>query len=249
MAIDLAKMKQRQANLTNKGSGGGSFWKPSDGTQTIRIVPSADGDPFKDHHFHYNMGKSSVFCPKKNYGEECPVCDLVKELYQRGDDESVELARKLNTRQRFFSPVIVRGEESLGIKIWGYGKTAYETLLGLVLNPDYGDITCPESGTDLDLTYGKPPGASFPQTKLTPKRKTSMMCEGQSPEECDEMLKTMPDFESLFERKSTAEIQKILDNFMSGTAEDDTPDTAAEVNSLEDPSSRVNKAFEELSGL
>ena len=56
-------------------------------------------------------------------------------------------------------------------------KTAYESLLGLVLNPEYGDITDPESGTDLVLTYGKPAGASFPQTKLTPRRRSSVLCD------------------------------------------------------------------------
>ena len=52
---------------------------------------------------------------------------------------------------------------------WGYGKEA--SLLNLVLNPEYGDITDVDAGTDLTLTYGKPPGASF-KTTLTPRRRT-----------------------------------------------------------------------------
>ena len=80
-------------------------------------------------------------------------------------------------RQRFFAPVLVRGEEDKGVRIWGFGKMAYQELLNLVLNPEYGDITDVETGTDLVLKYGKPPGAQFPQTSLTPRRRTSPLCD------------------------------------------------------------------------
>ena len=54
MALDLNKIKARLDAVKNKNKAGG-FWKPQDGTQTIRIVPTADGDPFKDYFFHYNL--------------------------------------------------------------------------------------------------------------------------------------------------------------------------------------------------
>ena len=49
MGLDLAKMR---AKLQQLESGGKSkkdnvFWKPSEGEQEIRIVPTSDGDPFK----------------------------------------------------------------------------------------------------------------------------------------------------------------------------------------------------------
>ncbi len=230
MAIDMSKMRDRLTKLTNKGQGGGSnFWRPSDGNQTIRIVPTKDGDPFKDYFFHYNVGTNGGFlCPKKNFGEECPVCDFASKLYRDGDDDSVKMAKDLTARQRFFSPVLVRGEENLGVKVWGYGKMAYETLLNLVLNPEYGDITDVQEGTDLDLHYGKAPGQSFPQTKLTPKRKSSSVCEDSSPEQCAEILETVPNLDELFEKKSTAEVQAILDGHLSGdtSAEGESKETA-----------------------
>ena len=39
--------------------------------------------------------------------------------------------------------MVVRGREDEGVKIYGYGKRAYENLLGYILDPDYGDITDP----------------------------------------------------------------------------------------------------------
>ena len=62
MALDLAKMKAKLQELEDGGKSkrDGTFWKPMEGEQDIRIVPTADGDPFKVFHFHYNL----KHCPK-----------------------------------------------------------------------------------------------------------------------------------------------------------------------------------------
>ncbi len=220
MAINLEKMKSKLASLNEKAGGGNnSFWRPQDGNQTIRILPTADEDPFKSYHFHYNIGKGGFLCLNKNFGEDCPACNLTKELYKEGDEGSIRMAKDFTARQRFFSPVLVRGEESEGPKVWGYGKKVYETLLQLVLNPEYGDITDPDNGTDLDLQYGKPPGASFPQTNLTPKRRTTAMCTDLSGAECQELLEKIPDFDTLFEKKSSDEIRQMVQEAMTEGAD------------------------------
>ena len=54
---------------------------------------------------------------------------------------------------RTFKPVIVRGEESEGVKFWGFGKTAYQELLSIIIDPDYGDITDPKNGRDITLEF------------------------------------------------------------------------------------------------
>jgi len=51
----------------------------------------------------------------------------------------------LFARQRFFSPIILRDDKDPVIKVWGYSKTVYEKLLNKVINPEYGDITDPET--------------------------------------------------------------------------------------------------------
>ena len=218
MAINLDKMREKLAAVQNRGdSNKSAFWRPEDGDQTIRIIPTEDGDPFKEVYFHYNVSKGGIVCPKRNYGEDCPVCEFASKLWRDGsdnnDDASKRMAKSLFARQRFFSPVVVRGEEQEGPRWWGYGKMAYETLLSLVLNPDYGDITDPEEGTDLVLSYGKPPGASFPQTKLQPRRRNSPMMESE--ESIADTLNSIADVEALFDRKTTQEVQSLLDEFMS----------------------------------
>ena len=216
MGIDIKKMRQKLADLHNRGGKGGArFWKPSEGENVVRIIPTKDGDPFKHFHFHYNVGeKTGILCPKKNFGDECPVCDFVSKLYNDGDDDSIQMARKLVAKSRFFSPVVVRGEDAEGVKVWGYSKTVYENLLQLVLNPDYGDITDPNNGTDLVLTYGKAPGAMYPSTNITARRKTTAI--SADPDQMSEYLDSEPDFDNLFEVKSKEDVSAILDRFLLG---------------------------------
>lgn len=243
MGIDMKKMRQKYATLKNRGGGKSFFWRPQDGEQTIRIVPTADGDPFREYWFHYNVGDASGFLsPKRNFGEDDPLDSFVRSLYKEGTEESIKMAKSLSARQRFFTPVIVRGEEDQGVRIWGFGKQVYETLLQLVLNPEYGDITDINTGTDLTLNYGKPPGAQFPQTKLTPKRRPSPLLEDQ--DRIQESLDSIPDFETLFERKTPEQVQAILDEFLLG--EDGAEVASSETARYADTTTDVDKAFAEL---
>ena len=208
-----------------------------------------DGDPFREMWFHYNLGENRGFLsPKKNFGEDDPLNDFIRQLYNEGSDESVKMAKNLGARQRFFSPVLVRGQEDQGVRLWGYGKTAYKELLNLVLNPEYGDITDVDGGTDLVITYGKPAGAQFPQTSIVPRRKSSPLTE--SSDTTSGMMDSIPDFDEVFEsaRKTPAEIQQMLDQYL--LTEEDAEEVSTETTKYEstEPSSSVDKAFEELLG-
>jgi len=122
---------------------------------------------------------------------------------------------------------------------------AYEKLLSLVLNPEYGDITDSEEGVDLVIHYGKPVGASFPQTKITPRRKNSALCD--EPERCKEMLENIPDFNTLFERKTPEEVGHMLDEFLAG--EESAEERSKETTKYgDDKKTDVDAAFEELLG-
>ena len=248
MSIDLAKMKAKRDALENRG-GNSAFWRPEDGETVLRILPTSDGDPFKEYWFHYNLGKNPGFLsPKKNFGEDDPLNDFVRQLYNEGSDESIKMAKNLNARQRFFSPVLVRGQEEKGVRLWGFGKTAYKELLNLVLNPEYGDITGVHEGTDLVINYGKPPGAQFPQTTIVPRRKSSPLA--KTDDDIAGLLDSIPDFDEVFEsaRKTPTEIQQMLDEYLLG--EDDAEDLSTETTKYEtsSPASSVDKAFDELLG-
>ena len=55
MALDMAKMKSKLQDLESGGKSKQDqvWWRPQEGDQDIRIVPTSDGDPFKVYHFHF----------------------------------------------------------------------------------------------------------------------------------------------------------------------------------------------------
>ena len=74
---------------------------------------------------------------------------------------------------------------------------------------------------------------------------SSALCD--EPERCKEMLENIPDFNTLFERKTPEEVGHMLDEFLSG-------ESSAEERSTEttkygdDTKTDVDSAFEELLG-
>ena len=204
----------------------------------------------KEMFFHYNVGdhRGGILCPKRNFSEACPICEFASSLWREGsdnnDEESKTLAKSLFVRTRYFSPVVVRGREDEGIKVYGYGKTAYELLLGYILDPEYGDVTDATEGTDITLTYTKPtkPGA-YPQTSLKMRRNTSTLLEDT--EAIPALLDGMPDFDGLFDRLSPEQVDAILDEQLAGdgSAESRSRETAKYKTT---ETTDVDRAFNEL---
>ena len=60
MAINLEKIRAKLDKLNGKDNHSDLFWRADAGTHTIRIIPSEDGDPMKEKHFHYNISKGGV---------------------------------------------------------------------------------------------------------------------------------------------------------------------------------------------
>lgn len=261
MGIDVSKMQQKLAALEKKPGSekkANSFWSPKEGVKyQIRVLPTPDGDPFKEFWFHYNIGKESFLCPKKNFGEQCPCCDFANKLYREKTEESARLGKTFLAKQRFYSAVILRGEEAEGVRVWGYGKNAYGDMIRLVVDPDYGDITDPDAGRDLTLQAIKADKQQYAVPKLTARPVTSKLCQG-SPEECKALLESVPDFSKMHKRKTSDEVATILDAHLSAPVEGDEE----EANSSEDvpkfgaspvaakkavkPKSDIDAAFEDL---
>ena len=83
MAIDIAKMRAKLEASKNPQARkeDSTKWKPNEGDQTLRILPTADGDSRVSFHC---VGKNpGILCPK-NFGEQCPVCDCISPMEGKG---------------------------------------------------------------------------------------------------------------------------------------------------------------------
>jgi hypothetical protein len=117
-------------------------------------------------------------------------------------------------------------------------------LLGYVLDPDYGDITDPETGTDIVLNYDVPgtPG-SFPKTTLKPRRRPSVLCD-DAVTDCNELLESIPDIGGLFDRKTTSDVQALLDDYLS--SETSSENSSSETTKYSQNNSGIDEAFDKF---
>lgn len=167
--MNLDKIRAKLGALNNpKGGNNGEkrekvdmtkyLWKPkAEGKYIIRIVPSKfdKESPFKEVFLHYGYSKFPIYA-LTNWGEKDPIVELAKELRAAEYDiENWRLAKKLDPKMRIFVPVIVRGEEEKGVRLWEFGKEVYAQLLSIAEDEDYGDYTDLTEGRDFTITAVK----------------------------------------------------------------------------------------------
>ena len=132
MAIDLAAIRKKLNQLSGQNNKKNVMWRPEEGTEsTIRLIayPNNDGQPFKELMFYYNIGNNPGLLSPYQFGKADPIQELITKLRDEGSKESYELAKKLYPKMRCYAPVIVRGEEEKGVRLWAFGKQVYQTLL------------------------------------------------------------------------------------------------------------------------
>ena len=171
MDLNAIRSKLNSLQQTNKGGGGSDrslFWKPSVGKQVIRIVPNKfnKSNPFTEVYFHYGIGERTMISPI-NFGEKDPIVEFAKQLRNTSDKENWRLAKKLDPKMRVFAPVIVRGEESDGVKMWEFGKEIYEAFLQMAADEEVGDFTDVMTGRDIKLNTVGPDVTGTPYNKTT----------------------------------------------------------------------------------
>jgi hypothetical protein len=221
MAIDLSKIRKKLNQLSGQNSKKNIMWRPEEGSETtIRLIayPDNDGQPFKELMFYYNIGNNPGLLAPYQFSKPDPIQELITTLRDEQSKESYELAKKLYPKMRCYAPVIVRGEEEKGVRLWAFGKTVYQTLLNYMLDEDYGDITDPLSGRDVRVNCQKNPGQQWATTDVRPRGKDSPLSEDAS--KSKQWLDNIPDVNDLFELKSYEELERIINAWLDGDSDD-----------------------------
>jgi hypothetical protein len=195
-----------------------TLWKPkSEGKYQIRIVPSVfdKQNPFKEVYLHYGLSKFPLYA-LTNWDEKDPIVEFAKQLRGTNDRTNWQLAKKLDPKMRVFAPVIVRGEEDKGVRLWEFGKEIYLQLLGLAEDEDYGDFTDVHEGFDftVEAVMGDIGGRQGLKSSIRPKRKTSPLSEDAK--QIENWLENQPNILELQEKfkKTFDELKMILQNFL-----------------------------------
>ena len=226
--MDISQIKNRLNQLQNQTSTKENFWKPDPGKTQIRIVPYKHNkdNPFIELYFHYGLGKNKTYLSPVSFGKPDPVNEFADKLKSTGDKDEWIQGKRLEPKMRTFAPVIVRGKESEGVKFWGFGKTVYQELLSVIADPDYGDITCPVNGRDIQIERQTPAEAGNQYGKTTVRVKPNMTPLTESKDTLDGLLNNQADLTELYTEPSYDELKEALASYLNPENETDTTTTS-----------------------
>ena len=249
--MDLNAIKNRLSQLQTTNNRTSNLWKPSPGSQVVRIVPykfNAD-NPFIELYFHYDLGGKNYLSPI-SFGRPDPIEEFAQKLKSTGSKDDYRLGRKIEAKMRTFAPVMVRSEETQGVKFWGFGKTVYQELLSIIADPDYGDITDSVNGRDVAVEFktAEETGKSFPSTSIRVKPNQTPITEDASVlESINESQKNITE---IYTERSYDELTQALDSYLNGDSSNEEETKQEEVKETAPASSYDKKetsdAFDDL---
>ena len=234
--MDLNVIKQRLESLnkqSNNGGGGNSknlFWRPSVGKQLIRVVPSKynKANPFTEMKFYYGIGSKKVMASPENWGEKDPIVEFVKQLRNTNDKENWRLAKKLDAKVRTFAPIVVRGQEDEGVKLWQFGKEVYQEFLNMAADEEIGDFTDIAQGRDIKLTTVGPEvtGTPYNKTSIGPSLKITPLSNDE--EVVNSLLNDQADPMKVFKPLSYDDMKAALQEWLSPEDSEEEGDIISE---------------------
>lgn len=192
------------------------YWKPrQEGKFQIRFVPSLlnKNNPFQEIYMHYGVGKYPIVA-LSNWGEQDPIVDFTKKLRTTSDSENWRLAKKLDPKLRVFAPVIVRGEEDKGVRLFEFSKTIYMELLSIADDEDYGDFTDVAEGFDFVVNASKVVDRPGFALSLRPKPKQTPLSEDAN--QVNTWLENQPQLLEERYKYTYDKLKDELQNFISG---------------------------------
>lgn len=246
--IDAIKAKLealKNGRSTNSASSNrNKFYKPN-GNFTCRIItiPGRE-DIMREFSWHYNLDEKSFFlCNKRSYPDQnhsCIACDTASQLWKDFEDSGKQnqqfgnLAKKMFATKRFYMPVIIRGQESEGPMIYGFGPKLAQDIYNEVLNPENeGKFLDHEEGFDFNVKFTDKPNSSFKDINGTSAKKPSPLWNDQlfhlyDTKDTDELMEKIfadiPDIDNLFALSDDDAMAQAVNNLVDGLTEQLTTD-------------------------
>ena len=228
MALNLDQIRNRLNSLQTTTSRTNNMYKPQPGKQVVRVVPYKHNkdNPFIELFFHYNLGNNKTYLSPLSFGRPDPVQEFADKLKSTGNKDEWIQGKRLEPKMRTFAPVVVRGKESEGVKFWGFGKTVYQELLGVIADPDYGDITDATNGRDIGIDRQTPAEAGNQYGKTTVRVKPNMTPITEDANLLQSIFDNQSDLTELYNEPTYDELKEVLQNFLNPSEETETVETS-----------------------
>jgi len=235
--MDINAIKSRMSALQNSGKKKTEYekvdwtkitWKPKqEGKYQIRFVPSKLNPKFlfQEVFVHYGYGKFPIYA-LNNWGEKDPIIEFATMLKEgQYDKENWILSNKLMPKLRVFAPIIVRGEEEKGVRLWEFGKEMYLQLMGIANDEDYENYEDINEGRDftVEAVYDNVGGRQ--QLKCSIRIKPKQTPASSNSTEIESWLTNQPEILKVQRKYTYEQLKDILGKFLSPGEEDSSVST------------------------
>ena len=248
--MDINAIKSRLNQLQSTSSTANSFWKPPAGKTQIRITPYVENkdNPFVELFFHYSLVPNKTVLSPLSFGRPDPVQQFADKLKSTGDKDEWIQGKRIEPKMRTFVPVIVRGEETEGVKWWGFGKTVYQELLSIIADPDYGDISDAMTGRDIVVERQTAAEAGNQYGKTTIRVKPNQTALVEDMDLSKKLLTVQPNIVELYTEPDFDTLKGHLSTFLNpdGGTEESTPEKKEPEMVASQASSNVEDDFDKL---
>lgn len=235
--IEAIKRKLQQLNGQKGNSFKDNYWKvKKPGEYMVRVVPWQDtkGQPFKEMWYYKGIGRKSAngYGPfpmptRKQFKHDDPIQDLIdllrKEDQEGGTDKNKDMLKRLYPKMTAYIPIIVRGEEDKGVRLWPITdlQMLYPKLLGYFVDEqvlqDTTDYTDVNNGFDIKVTVveskrmfnGKP----VLDSSVELARKVSPLSKDKK--QIDAWIAAIPKLEELEPEPSFDDMKKRLEEWLA----------------------------------
>ncbi len=204
--------------------------------------------PIAERHRHYDVGDKSIICPKFSANQSCAICEYIdqqrKQLTEacdvhkisKGDfkrqspdvPSKIEQIPEINklwlsykdlySKKRGYISLIVRGEESQGVKFWSVGAKLLENIIDRIIAAEgmvdrYRGYDALIKVKNIGKFFnGRPsPEIDF-QFDAFGERKAILP--GKPPEEIDALIETVKDVSSFAPIPTYEETQAVLNEYL-----------------------------------
>ncbi len=243
MTYNLDAIKEKLNNLANKSNNRGAnkpksdenklqlkYWKPTEGTTDIRVLPYNDGSgqPVQEILYYDNkILAERRFVAPYQFGKEDPINDMFTNLSSgpRLDKNVYKMLMQFRAKPSYYVPILVRGREDEGVMFWELNEKNLQKLyMSTFANPDWEDenLTDPTVGHDFTVSAtdtGKVFGVKNSKVlewAVSVRKKASKL--GKTDEAIEAIINSIPDVKQFHMQyvRSGVKIQEMLDNALNG---------------------------------
>jgi len=199
------------------------IWRPTSGSTTIRIVPNKK-DPEWPFYMVYIHGRDYTtkiglanyeFVSPKSFQKEDPAELFANNLYRQDYENNKQFIKYFSPQKFYYIPILIRGKESSGIKVWPVNTKTYEKIFNIIstIYEDEGE----ESSKIFDLKRGTDLVITKPSTggvEITAKRSPSNIIEraedGYTMDDFKRQYDEIGNIEELYVTHTKEEIEKMV---------------------------------------